>query len=104
MEACLRQHRRQRRRLASHGPGDDGDGCDCRKPKPGLLLRGVWAPREGGAPFYLWTYHAGVGWRAGRLNFEAGYRGAVAERRVGTPNLTVMRWDGYYLSLLYGFP
>ena|GEM_PF-952710 len=66
------------------------------------LLRGIWAPREGGAPFYLWTYHAGVGWRAGRFNVEAGYRGAVAERRVGTPDLTVLRWDGYYVSLLYG--
>jgi len=68
------------------------------------LLRGIWAPREGGAPFYLWTYHAGGGWRGGGLSLEAGYRGAVAERRVGTPDLTVMRWDGYYLSLSYGFP
>jgi hypothetical protein len=68
------------------------------------LLRGIWAPREGGAPFYLWTYHAGVGWRAGQLNLEAGYRGAVAERRVGTPDLTVMRWDGYYVSLIYQWP
>ncbi|MDR7452035.1 MAG: capsule assembly Wzi family protein [Armatimonadota bacterium] len=67
------------------------------------LLRGIWAPREGGAPFYLWTYYAGLGWRAGRFNLEAGYRGAVAERRVGTPELTVMRWDGYYVSLQYGF-
>jgi hypothetical protein len=68
------------------------------------LLRGIWAPREGGAPFYLWTYHAGVGWRTGQLNLEAGYRGAVVERRVGTPDLTVMRWDGYYVSLRYQWP
>lgn len=64
-------------------------------------LRAILAPREGGGPFYLWTYNVGAGWR-GRsgISLEVGYRGAAATWRVGTPDLTHLRWDGFYLALL----
>ncbi len=64
------------------------------------LLRGIWAPQEGNAPFYYWTYNLGAGWQfqdASRL--EAGYRGAVAVWRDQTPDMTILYWDGFYLQL-----
>ncbi len=64
------------------------------------LLRGIWAPREGNAPFYYWTYNLGAGWQfqnASRL--EAGYRGAVAVWRDQTPDMTILYWDGFYLQV-----
>jgi hypothetical protein len=66
------------------------------------LLRGIWAPREGNAPFYYWTYNLGAGWQfqdASRL--EAGYRGAVAVWRDQTPDMTILYWDGFYLQLSF---
>ncbi len=62
-------------------------------------LRAILAPREGGGPFYLWTYDLGVGWR-GRsgISLQAGYRGAAATWRVATPDQTSLRWDGFYLA------
>jgi hypothetical protein len=66
------------------------------------LLRGIWAPQEGNAPFYYWTYNLGAGWQfqdASRL--EAGYRGAVAVWRDQTPNMTILYWDGFYLQLSF---
>jgi hypothetical protein len=63
-------------------------------------LRAILAPREGGAPFYLWTYTIGGGWRTvSGLTLEAGYRGAVATWRVGLPEQTFLRWSGFYLTL-----
>jgi hypothetical protein len=64
------------------------------------LLRGIWAPQEGNAPFYYWTYNLGAGWQfqdAARI--EAGYRGAVAVWRDQTPDMTILYWDGFYLQL-----
>jgi capsule assembly protein Wzi len=66
------------------------------------LLRGIWAPQEGNAPFYYWTYNLGAGWQfqdASRL--EAGYRGAVAVWRDQTPDMTILYWDGVYLQLSF---
>jgi hypothetical protein len=66
------------------------------------LLRGIWAPREGNAPFYYWTYNLGAGWQfqdASRL--EAGYRGAVAVWRDQTPDMTILYWDGLYLLVSF---
>ncbi len=66
------------------------------------LLRGIWAPREGGAPFYYWTYNLGAGWQfQGRSRLEAGYRGAVAVWRDETPNRTILYWDGFYLQVSF---
>jgi hypothetical protein len=64
------------------------------------LLRGIWAPREGNAPFYYWTYNLGAGWhlRDG-ARLEAGYRGAVAVWRDETPERTILYWDGFYLQV-----
>jgi len=62
-------------------------------------LRAVLAPWEGGAPFTLWTYKVGAGWRmAPGLVLEAGYRGAVATWRAGLPEQTFLRWSGFYLT------
>ena len=62
------------------------------------LLRGIWAPLEGGAPFYYWTYDIGAGWQFGSgWRLEAGYRGAVAVWRDMTPDKTTLYWDGLYL-------
>ncbi len=66
------------------------------------LLRGIWAPQVGNAPFYYWTYNLGAGWYfqdASRL--EAGYRGAVAVWRDQTPDMTILYWDGFYLQLSF---
>ncbi len=66
------------------------------------LLRGIWAPQEGNAPFYYWTYNLGAGWQfqeASRL--EAGYHGAVAVWRDQTPDMTILYWDGVYLQLSF---
>jgi hypothetical protein len=66
------------------------------------LLRGIWAPREGNAPFYYWTYNLGAGWhfRDG-ARLEAGYRGAVAVWRDETPERTILYWDGFYLQVSF---
>jgi hypothetical protein len=62
------------------------------------LLRGIWAPLEGGAPFFYWTYEFGAGWQfQSGWRLEAGYRGAVAVWRDLTPNKTILYWDGLYL-------
>jgi hypothetical protein len=64
------------------------------------LLRGIWAPREGNAPFYYWTYNLGAGWQfQDTSHLEAGYRGAVAVWRDQTPDMTILYWDGFYLQL-----
>ncbi len=65
------------------------------------LLRGIWAPSEGGAPFYYWTYDAGVGWQfRDGFRLEVGFRGAVAVWRDETPDKTILRWDGLYVSVI----
>lgn len=62
-------------------------------------LRAILAPREGGAPFYLWTYKLGAEWRPNSgLSLEAGYRGVAALWRVGTPDATTLNWSGFYVS------
>jgi len=64
------------------------------------LLRGIWAPLEGGAPFYYWTYNLGVGWQfRDGLRFEVGYRGAAAVWRADTPDMTTLYWDGLYAAV-----
>jgi hypothetical protein len=66
------------------------------------LLRGIWAPREGGAPFYYWTYDLGAGWQfRDGPRLEAGYRGAVAVWRDQTPEMTILYWDGFYLQMSF---
>jgi hypothetical protein len=66
------------------------------------LLRGIWAPREGNAPFYCWTYNLGAGWQFQDASYlEAGYRGAVAVWRDQTPEMTILYWDGIYLQLSF---
>jgi hypothetical protein len=66
------------------------------------LLRGIWAPLEGGAPFYYWTYDIGAGWQSGSgWRLEAGYRGAVAVWRDMTPEKTTLYWDGLYLQVSF---
>jgi hypothetical protein len=66
------------------------------------LLRGIWAPREGGAPFYYWTYNLAAGWQfRDGAHLEAGYRGAVAVWRDETPERTILYWDGFYLQVSF---
>jgi hypothetical protein len=66
------------------------------------LLRGIWAPREGNAPFYYWTYNLGAGWQLrDGVRLEAGYRGAVAVWRDETPERTILYWDGFYLQVSF---
>lgn len=66
------------------------------------FLRGWFAPREGGAPFYLWTYSAGIEWQSTRRwTVEVGYRGAAAIWRVGTAEQTNIQWGGLYFGVSY---
>jgi hypothetical protein len=66
------------------------------------LLRGIWAPREGNAPFYYWTYNLAAGWQLrDGARLEAGYRGTVAVWRDETPERTILYWDGLYLQVSF---